>query len=85
MMTSPGLICTSAAQNNVTLGSGYEKGQQSREKLSFGMPQGWAEDKDAETKLGLYRVLVPSGAKLENANQVITIAFQKKDAAKLPG
>ena len=82
IMMSSGLICTSTAQNNVTLGPGYEKGQQSRDKLSFAMPQGWAEDKDAETKLGLYRVLVPSGAKLENANKVITIAFQKKDSSK---
>jgi hypothetical protein len=79
IMMSSGLICTSTAQNNVTLGPGYEKGQQSRDKLSFAMPQGWGEDKDAETKHGLYRVLVPSGAKLEDANKVITIAFQKKD------
>lgn len=84
IMMSSGLICTSAAQNNVMLGPGYEKGQQSHDKLSFAMPQGWAEDKDAETKLGLYCVLVPSGANLENANKVITIAFQKKDSSK-PG
>lgn len=84
ILMSSGLIGTSAAQNNVTLGPGYEKGQQSRDKLSFAMPQGWAEDKDAEAKLGLYRVLVPSGAKVENANKVITIAFQKKDSSK-PG
>jgi hypothetical protein len=81
---SSGLVCISTAQNNVTFGPGYEKGQQSRDKLSFAMPQGWAEDKDAETKVGLYRVLVPSGAKLENADKVITIAFQKKDNSK-PG
>jgi len=84
IMMSSGLICTSTAQNNVVLGPGYEKGQQSRDKLSFAIPQSWVEDKDAETKLGLYRVLVPSGAKLENANKVITIAFQKKDSSK-PG
>ena len=41
-------------------------------------------NKRAETKVGLNRVLVPSGKKLENANKVITIAFQKKDNSK-PG
>jgi hypothetical protein len=84
VMTISGFIRTSAAQNNVMSGHGYEKGQQSRDKLSLGMPQGWAEDKDAEAKLGLYRVLVPSGTNLANANKVITIAFQKKDSSK-PG
>lgn len=48
------------------------------------MLQGWADDKNAATRLGLYRVLVPSGTKLENAANVITIAFQKKDSSK-PG
>lgn len=77
-------VSSSAAQNNLTLGIGYEKGQQSRNKLSFAMPQGWIEDRNAAAKLGLYRVLVPSGAKLENASKVLTIAFQKKDTSK-PG
>ena len=84
IMICSGLVRISTAQNNVMLGPGYEKRQQSRDKLSFTMPEGWAEDKDAEAKLGLYRVFVPSGAKLENANRVITIAFQRKDSSK-PG
>jgi hypothetical protein len=46
------------------------------------MLQGWTEDKTAETKLSLYRVLVPSGTKMENADRIITIAFQKKDSSK---
>lgn len=79
-----GFVSTSAAQNHVTSGPGYEKGQQSRNKLLFGMLQGWTDDKNATTRLGLYRVLVPVGAKLENADKVITIAFQKKDTSK-PG
>ena len=84
VMASLGPIGTATAQNNVTLGPGYEKVQQSRDKLSFTMPQGWAQGKDAETKVGLYRVLVSLGIRLENASKVITIAFQKKDASK-PG
>jgi len=84
IMLCSGLIRISAAQNNVMFGPGYGKGQQSQDKLSFTMPQGWVEDKDAEIKLGLYRVLVTSGAKVDNANKVITIAFQKKDSSK-PG
>lgn len=84
ILLGSGLTYTSTAQNNVTLGPGYEKSQTSRDKLHFATPEGWADDKDAETKLGLYRVLVPSGAKVENATMVITIAFQKKDNTK-PG
>ena len=83
-MISAAMVSTSAAQNNVMLGPGYQKGQQSRDKLSFAMPEDWTEDKDAETKVGMYRVLVPAGMKLENANKVITVAFQKKDSSK-PG
>jgi hypothetical protein len=76
------LITSSAAQNDVTLGPGYEKGQESQNKLSFVMPQNWSEDKNGATKVGLYCVLVPSGSKLESADKVITIAFQKKDTTK---
>jgi hypothetical protein len=80
-----GLCYTSAAQENtVTMGPGYEKGQQSQKTLSFVIPQGWVKDEKAAKKLGLQSVLVPSGMTLENADRVITIAFQKKDANK-PG
>ncbi len=77
-------VSTSAAQNGVISGPGYEKGQQSRNTLSFAIPQGWTEDKNAAAKLGLHSVLVPSRTKLENADRVITIAFQKRDRNK-PG
>lgn len=77
-------VNASAAQNDVTFGAGYEKGQQSQNKLSFAMPQGWQEDKNAATKLGLYRVLVPVRSQLKNSDKAITIAFQKKDRNK-PG
>jgi hypothetical protein len=80
-----GLSFASASQeNSVTTGPGYEKGQQSQKTLSFGMPQGWVKDEKAAKKLGLHSALVPSGMTLENADRVITIAFQKKDANK-PG
>jgi hypothetical protein len=71
-------------KNNVIMGPGYEKNQKSERALTFVTPIGWSEDRDAAKKLGLYDVLVPNGTKLENANKVITIAFQKKDPAK-PG
>jgi hypothetical protein len=78
------LFPTLAAQeNSVTMGPGYEKGQQSQKSLSFAIPQGWVKDEKAAKKLGLHSVLVPSGMTLENADRVITIAFQKKDANKL--
>jgi hypothetical protein len=79
----PGLCDTLAAQeNNVIMGPGYEKGQQSEKTLSFLIPQGWVKDEKAAKKLGLHTVLVPSGMTLENADRVITIAFQKKDTNK---
>jgi hypothetical protein len=75
--------CISAAQENkVYSGPGYEKGQHSERSLSFAIPKGWVNDERAAKKLGLHSVLVPSGATLESANRVITIAFQKKDANK---
>jgi hypothetical protein len=80
-----GVSYTSAEQeNSVTVGPGYEKGQQSQKTLSFVIPQGWVKDEKAAKKFGLQSVLVPSGMTLENADRVITIAFQKKDANK-PG
>jgi len=79
----PGLSCTSAAeQNNVITGPGYEKGQQSKKSLSFAIPQGWVRDEKGAKKAGLHNVLVPSGMTLEDADKVITIAFQKKDPNK---
>jgi hypothetical protein len=50
--------------------------------LSFVMPQGWVRDEKGAKKAGLQSVLVPSGMTLENADKVITIAFQKKDPNK---
>jgi hypothetical protein len=35
-----------------------QKGQQSRKKLSFVIPQGWVKDEKAAKKLGLYSVLL---------------------------
>jgi hypothetical protein len=85
LATGSGLMPISAAQENkVTMGPGYEKGQQSQNTLSFATPQGWVRDEKAAKKVGLHTVLVPSGVTLENADKVITIAFQKKDASK-PG
>ena len=79
----PGLSSTSAAQeNSVIIRPGYKKGQQSHTKLSFLIPQGWVKDEKAAKKLGLHSVLVPSGMTLENADKIITIAFQKKDPNK---
>jgi hypothetical protein len=81
----PSLSYTSVAeQNNVITGPGYEKGQQSKKSLSFVIPQGWARDEKGAKKAGLQSALVPSGMTLENADKVITIAFQKKDPNK-PG
>jgi hypothetical protein len=78
-----GLSYTSAAQeNNVIVGPGYEKGQQSKKSLSFVIPQGWVRDEKGAKKAGLHSVLVPSGMTLENADKAITIAFQKKDPNK---
>jgi hypothetical protein len=71
-------------KNNVIMGPGYEKNQKSEKALVFVTPVGWSEDREAAKKLGLYDVLVPNGTKLDNANKVITIAFQRKDSAK-PG
>jgi len=80
-----GLSFTSAAQeNSVIIRPGYKKGQQSHTKLSFVIPQGWVKDEKAAKKLGLHSVLVPAEMTLENADKVITIAFQKKDPNK-PG
>ena len=75
----PALSHTSAAQeNSVIMGPSYEKGQQSQKTLSFVIPQGWVKDEKGAKKLGLHNVLVPSGMTLENADKVITIAFQRK-------
>ena len=80
-----GLMLSYAQEkNNVIMGPGYEKDQKSEKELDFAAPAGWTEDLDAAKRLGLYRILVPSGTKLDNANKVITIAFQRKDPAK-PG
>jgi hypothetical protein len=68
-----------AAQNNVIMGPGYEKGQQSKKSLFFVIPQGWVRDEKGAKNAGLQNVLVPSGMKLEDADKVITIAFQRKD------
>ena len=81
----PGLSSTAAAQgNSVILRPDYKKGQQSDKKLSFVIPHGWVKDEKAAKKFGLHSVLVPAGMKFENADKVITIAFQKKDPNK-PG
>ena len=48
------------------------------------MLQGWTDDSNAAKRFGLYRVLVPSGTKMESTDNIITIAFQKKDSSK-PG
>jgi len=81
----PGLSFTAAAQgNSVILRPDYKKGQQSHKKLSYAIPQGWVKDEKAAKKFGLHSVLVPAGMKFENADKVITIAFQKKDPNK-PG
>jgi hypothetical protein len=71
-------------KNNVIMGRGYEKNQKSEKELIFMAPAGWSEDREAAKKLGLVRVLVPNGTTLEQANKVITIAFQRKDLDK-PG
>jgi hypothetical protein len=65
-------------KNNVIMEPNYEKGQQSLRPLVFVVPQNWVKDEKGAKKLGMYSVLVPSGTKLENADRVITIAFQKK-------
>ena len=81
----PGLSFASAAQeNSVILRPDYTKGQHSHKKLSFVIPQGWVKDEKAAKRLGLHGVLVPAGMTFENADKVITIAFQKKDPKK-PG
>ena len=78
-----GLSHTPAAQeNNVIMGPGYQKGQQSEKVLSFVIPQGWVKDENGAKKAGLHTILVPSGMTLESAERVITIAFQKKDSSK---
>ena len=72
------------AKNTIILGEGYEKGQVSVKKLGFLVPDGWALDKEAADKTGIYAVILPRGKKLETTNKAITIAFQKKDPNK-PG
>jgi hypothetical protein len=67
-----------AQENNVIVGPGYEKGQQSQNTQPFAIPQGWVRDETAAKKVGLHTVLVPSGMTLENADKIITIVFQKK-------
>ena len=78
-LLSPGLL---ARQNKVIAGPGYEKGQKSQKKLLFVMPTGWVRDDKAAEKLGLDSVLVPHGMTVENADKVITVAFQMKDLNK---
>ena len=73
---------TQENKNNVIMGPGFEKHQKGKVELVFVVPVGWSEDRDAAKKLGLYSVLVPNGTKLETANKVITVAFQKKDIDK---
>jgi len=83
LIASTGLYAAPAPQDNtIVSGPGYEKGQQSQKVLTFAMPQGWAKDEKAAKQFGVHTVLVPSGEKLDSADKVITIAFQKKDAAK---
>lgn len=81
----PGLSFTAAAQgNSVVLRPDYKKGQQSDKKLSFVIPHDWVKDEKAAKRFGLHSVLVPAGMTFENADKLITIAFQKKDPNK-PG
>lgn len=83
LIVGPGLSRASATQDNkVMMAPGFEKGQQSQKALTFAMPKGWTKDDDATRTLGVHSVLVPNGKKLENADRVITIAFQKKDPGK---
>jgi hypothetical protein len=85
MIIGPGLSLAPARQENTAhMGPGYEKGQQSQKTLTFAIPQGWVRDEEGAKKLGLHSVLVPSGMKFENADRMITIAFQKQDSKK-PG
>lgn len=71
-------------ENNVIMGPGYKKDQQSQKTLTFAIPKGWVKDEKGAKKLGLYCILVPDGTMLESADRAITIAFQKKDV-KTPG
>ncbi len=77
-------IHSSAQQSNnkVIMGEGFEKDQKSQKVLNFTAPSGWSDDAEAARKLGLYRVLVPQGSTLQNANKAITVAFQRKDVTQ---
>jgi hypothetical protein len=81
----PGHSLAPAGQENVAhVGPGYENNQQSQKTLTFTIPQGWVRDGESAKKFGVHTVLVPSGMKFENADKVITIAFQRQDSKK-PG
>ena len=82
MIVGPGLSLAVGQENAAHFGPGYEKAQQSQKTLTFSIPQGWVKDETGAKKLGLYSLLVPSGMKFENADKMITIAFQKQDSKK---
>ncbi|MEW5975075.1 MAG: hypothetical protein AB1898_04625 [Acidobacteriota bacterium] len=77
-----GLLSVVTDENKVILGPGYQEGQKSRQVLSFVPPADWMKDEQAAKKLGLHAVIVPDGKSIENADRVVTIAFQKKDLSK---
>jgi len=66
-------------ENNVIVGPGFQKDQQSQMTLVFAVPPGWVRDEAGAKKLGFYGVLVPAGSTLEHAEKEITIEFQRKD------
>jgi len=65
-------------ENNVITGPNFQKGQQSQRELTFVIPLNWVKDEKGAKKIGMYSVLVPKGMRIENADRVIAIAFQKK-------
>lgn len=67
------------AQNNVVVGPGFQRNQQSSRSLTYQIPSGWAADPAAAAKFGLESVLLPVGTTIDNAKAVITVAFQRKD------
>jgi hypothetical protein len=68
-----------APPNEVLIGPGFVKGQQSIRQLGFIIPEKWESDAAATKRYGLAAVLVPSGQTMSSAKIVITVAFQRKD------
>ncbi len=71
-------------ENNVIMGEGFQKNQQSSILLKYNIPAGWIVDEKGTEEYGLFSVLVPAGKSIKNSHKAITIAFQKKDIQK-PG